>query len=434
MNKGDLSILVVDDSPTVRRLAELILSQQGYRVHTAEDGEKGLELARLVKPSAILVDFVMPKMNGQQFCKALRTDPVLKDIPVILISSKGETIGQSFEQQFGVVHYFSKPFEPEDLVIKLHEVMEEEQKKKGPRPEGESAAAAGPELGPFEQRVDKIIRRYFHREFPLLMKKVFSDTLYETGLVKKQTLILSGNLAQIPLPDLINFSYNSRLSGRLTVFSKSVFGEIFIEDGNFVFATLSRKGAPHQFLIDLMATDGLVHPNDQTLAQVIEDAREQNLPVGRMLVERGFLANDQLMIYLQRYSLEAFTGILEARDGNFFLENEGLPLNLQDINYRIPLMHVLMEGLRMQDEKQQAAIEFRDEDVVLMRLITNEDALEPYPFSEQELKVFSLIDGRKALREVIEVCELDPLDIKCICYSLSKVGLLRVKNPGKSNP
>lgn len=97
-------------------------------------------------------------------------------------------------------------------------------------------------------------------------------------------------------------------------------------------------------------------------------------------------------------------------------------------------MHVLMEGLRMQDEKQQAAIEFRDENVVLMRLITNEDALEPYPFSEQELKVFSLIDGRKTLREVIEVCELDPLDIKCICYSLSKVGLLRVKNPGKPNP
>ena len=88
-------ILVVDDSPTVRRLIELILSQQGYKIYTAEDGDKGLEVAREISPSAILVDFVMPRMNGHMFCKTLRSDPKMKDIPIILISSKGEVVGQA---------------------------------------------------------------------------------------------------------------------------------------------------------------------------------------------------------------------------------------------------------------------------------------------------------------------------------------------------
>lgn len=430
MNKAELNILVVDDSPTVRRLSELILSQQGYRVYCAEDGEKGLELAQKIKPAAMLVDFVMPKMNGQQLCRALRSDPALKDIPVILISSKGETVGQAFEKQYGVVHYFTKPFEPDDLINKLHEVLESARAQVAEPAAGESATL-GLDPGTFEEKVDKIIRRYFHRDFPILVKKVFSDTLYETGLVKKQTLILSGNLAKIPLPDLINFAFNSRLSGRLTVFSKTIFGEIFIEDGCFVFASLSRKTTAHQFLIDMMAVDGHIPANDPKVARLIEEAREQNIPVGRMLVDKGYLSNDQLMHYLKRHSQEAFTGILDARDGNFFLENETLPLNLQDINFRLPLMNVLMEGLRMQDEKQQAAVEFRNEDLVLMRLITNEDALEPYAFSEQELKVFALMDGQKSLREVISACDLDPLEIKRICYSLSKVGLLRAKTSGK---
>jgi len=123
MTSENRSILVVDDSPTVRRLVELILTQHGFTVHTAEDGEEGLEVAFETKPDAILVDFVMPRMNGHVFCKTLRETEGMEDTPIILISSKGEVVGQAFEEQFGVLHYFSKPFEPEDLLSKLDEVF-----------------------------------------------------------------------------------------------------------------------------------------------------------------------------------------------------------------------------------------------------------------------------------------------------------------------
>ncbi len=400
-------------------------------MHTAEDGERGLEVARRINPSAILVDFVMPKMNGHMFCKMLRANESTKDTPVILISSKGEVVGQAFEEQFGIMHYFTKPFEPEELVQKLKDVLKATQRPALPQdakvaqPARDAAALSIELIETFQERFDKTIRQYFQKDFPLLIKNVLSDTLKETGLVKNDTLVFSGDLSKIPLPDVLNFIYNSRLSGRLTVFSQAIFGEIFLENGMFAFATVSQKGS-HQFLTDLMCTDGKV--GERMMLEVVEEARERNLPVGRMLVTKGVLTEQELSDYLKRHAQDAFNGILDVRQGQFFMEQDALPLNLQDINFRIPLITVLMDGLRQLDEKQLAVTEFADESVVLVRLITNEDVLESYNFSETELQVFSVIDGHKALREIIQTTGLDPLVTKQICYSLRKVGLLRVKN------
>ncbi|MDW7646183.1 MAG: response regulator [Desulfuromonadales bacterium] len=456
-------ILVVDDSPTVRRLIELILSQQGYKIYTAEDGDKGLEVAREISPSAILVDFVMPRMNGHMFCKTLRSDPKMKDIPIILISSKGEVVGQAFEESFGVLHYFTKPFEPDDLIAKLEQVLAgepespAEEAPPASKPAEDKAPAAkvaaiAPQAAPpapatkpakggaeapagatgqsfaveVQDALDKLLRQYFQKDFPLLMKNVMADTLRETGLVKSETLVLSGDLSHLALPDVLNFIHNSRLSGRLSIFSRDVFGEIFLENGLFVFSTVSRKGT-HKFLTDLMCRDGRIKCSKKALQSVIDEARSKNLPVGRVLVERGHITNDELMEYLKRHAQEAFNAILEVTSGNFFLEKDALPVNLQDITFRLPLMNVLMEGLRLLDEKQLAQTEFRDESVVLVRLITNEDALESINLTEKELTFFSIIDGKKTLRQLIEQSGLTPLETKRICYTLTKVGLLQRK-------
>lgn len=451
-------ILVVDDSPTVRRLVELILSQQGYKIFTAEDGDKGLEVAREVNPSAILVDFVMPRMNGHMFCKTLRSEPGMENIPIILISSKGEVIGQAFEESFGVVHYFTKPFEPDELINKLEEVLaaqslpvaaEEEPvvpevepvakpvsaKPAAPKKDSTRPAAAKVEAPTFSpealvaeihESFDKVIRQYFQKDFPLLMKNVMSDTLRETGLVKTETLVLSGDLSHLALPDVLNFIHNSRLSGRLSIFSRDIFGEIFLENGMFVFSTVSRKGT-HKFLTDLMCQDGRIKCDKQTILSVVEEARAKNAPVGQVLVERGYITNEELMAYLKRHAQDAFNAILEVTSGNFFLEKDDLPFNLKDISFRLPLMNVLMEGLRLLDEKQLAQTEFKDESVVLVRLITNEDVLDSVDLTQKELAFFSIIDGKKTLRELIQLSALTPLETKRICYTLSKVGLLQRK-------
>lgn len=426
MNIQGSRILVVDDSPTVRRLAELILTQQGYSVHTAEDGEKGLQIASQVAPDAILIDYVMPKMNGHAFCKQIRADERMKNTPLILISSKGEAIGQSFEEEFGIVDYFSKPFEPEELVQKLEDVL---RARPHPAPMGEAASSldgAPPEemLDAFQERFDRIVRGYFQKDFPLLMKNVLSDTLRECGVIKSNTLIFSGDLSRVPLPDVVNFVDNSRLSGRLSIFSGDVFGEIFLDEGKFVFATVCRKGT-HHFLTDLMRADGRLQ--EKTIQKAVQEGQRRGLSVGQILVDQGVISSQELMKYLHRHAQDAFNMILEVKSGQFFLEQDELPLFLQDITFRLSLTSVLLDGLRRLDEKELAATEFKDETMVLIRLITNDDALESFDLGDKELEVFAIIDGKRSLAEVIRASGLDPLEVKRICYTLRRVGLLRPK-------
>ncbi len=121
MSKG--KILVVDDSPIVRKLAEVSLQEAGYEVYTASDGEEGLKTAATVKPDLILVDFIMPKITGSQFCKLAKENEILKDIPIILITGKGESVGQAFIEKYGVLDYFMKPFKSEDLIEKIESTL-----------------------------------------------------------------------------------------------------------------------------------------------------------------------------------------------------------------------------------------------------------------------------------------------------------------------
>ena len=116
-------IVVIDDSPIVRKLAELALEEEGYKVYTAEDGEEGLRICEEVKPAIILVDFIMPRMSGYQFCETARDNELLKDIPIILITGKGEDVGKKFAEKFGVVDYFIKPFKSEILVEKVNALV-----------------------------------------------------------------------------------------------------------------------------------------------------------------------------------------------------------------------------------------------------------------------------------------------------------------------
>jgi CheY-like chemotaxis protein len=116
-------IVVIDDSPIVRKLAELALEEEGYKVYTAEDGEEGLRICEEVRPAIILVDFIMPRMSGYQFCETARDNEILKDIPIILITGKGEDVGKKFAEKFGVVDYFIKPFKSEILVEKVNAIV-----------------------------------------------------------------------------------------------------------------------------------------------------------------------------------------------------------------------------------------------------------------------------------------------------------------------
>jgi DNA-binding response OmpR family regulator len=109
------SVLVIDDSATILKVVQLVLTKAGFQVTTAPDGEAGVAAARSVQPDLILLDFVMPKMNGYQVCRALAADSELAEIPVVLMSAKGDQVGERFVKVMGIVDYITKPFSPEAI-------------------------------------------------------------------------------------------------------------------------------------------------------------------------------------------------------------------------------------------------------------------------------------------------------------------------------
>ena len=111
-----VTILAIDDSPTILRVVQTVLARAGYTVHTAADGEEGLRLAHELRPDLVLLDFVMPKMNGYQVCRALADAEDTRAIPVVLMSAKGDEVGERFVKVMGSVAYITKPFAPEQLL------------------------------------------------------------------------------------------------------------------------------------------------------------------------------------------------------------------------------------------------------------------------------------------------------------------------------
>jgi CheY-like chemotaxis protein len=108
-------VLVVDDSATIRRLVRAILEESGHQVETAADGQSALDHLRHGLFDLILLDFVMPRMDGFQLAHAIRANARLHAVPIALMSAKAETIGPRFARQFRGALTLAKPFDPDAL-------------------------------------------------------------------------------------------------------------------------------------------------------------------------------------------------------------------------------------------------------------------------------------------------------------------------------
>lgn len=109
------TILVVDDEPALLRLMEFVLSKQGHTMLTATDGEEALEMTRSQRPDLIVLDIMMPKLDGYQVAEAIRSDDELKHTPIIMLSAKAQEEDIERGVAAGVDRYVTKPFSPDEL-------------------------------------------------------------------------------------------------------------------------------------------------------------------------------------------------------------------------------------------------------------------------------------------------------------------------------
>ena len=109
-------LLVIDDDPDQRRFLERTLQAAGYRVVTASDGESGLAAARSLTPDLVILDVMMPRLNGYQTCRALRADAATAGKPILLLTAKDEATDLYWAREVGADAFLTKPVELADLL------------------------------------------------------------------------------------------------------------------------------------------------------------------------------------------------------------------------------------------------------------------------------------------------------------------------------
>ena len=116
-------ILLVDDSNTALMLEKMILNGAHYDLLTAKDGLEGVEKAIAEKPDLILMDLVMPRLDGFEACKRLRENEVTKKIPIIMVTTKGEAENREIGFKNGCSDFVTKPFNNSELLVKVKKLL-----------------------------------------------------------------------------------------------------------------------------------------------------------------------------------------------------------------------------------------------------------------------------------------------------------------------
>ncbi len=120
-----MKILIIDDEPDLVKVVEARLQKNGYQTLAASDGEEGLRFAKEIRPALIILDLKLPKLAGEEICRAIREDQdkTFARTPILMLTVKSDDVDRVIGKVLGANHYLTKPFEPEVLLSKVKELL-----------------------------------------------------------------------------------------------------------------------------------------------------------------------------------------------------------------------------------------------------------------------------------------------------------------------
>ena len=118
-----VKILIVDDDPDIRDVLKLTLSEENYEILEAADGEEALRVIRSIQPDLILLDYKIPKVDGREVCRRIKKDLLLRHLPIIMVTGKGDISDKVGGIDAGADDYVVKPFEPKELLARIRMIL-----------------------------------------------------------------------------------------------------------------------------------------------------------------------------------------------------------------------------------------------------------------------------------------------------------------------
>jgi CheY-like chemotaxis protein len=464
---GEL-VLVIDDSPTITKVVQLVLTKAGYQVQTAADGEQGLVAVRAQRPELILLDFVMPRMNGYQFCRELTADAKLRDIPVILMSAKGDQVGERFVKVMGIVDYITKPFSPEAITAVVQHAIGKyagagHDDENPSLVTGEDLAATddadrsharSAAMGQIRNQVSDVVSARISALFSLAAaasetnEKVNTDAAAIADAIKAAlddgalsrtlgsidlTLFgegmpgLRGDLRVVPLAEVLQLLDVQEQSGVLTVERSGARVDIYFRRGRVDQAIAD--GVPDEFLLGRFVTDAELMTRGDfegfLESRSSKSGAGQKL-IGQQLVKLGHVAEADLKACLTRQSSELIYEILRWRHGRFrFSAGMELPPPVIDAALGLDVEAVLMEGYRRVDEWHLIERAIDNFDVVFLR---NEDSVAQMGrgrLTREELAVLELVNGKNTVKDIVRKSRMGSFEVSKMLYRLLSIKLVR---------
>lgn len=421
-------ILVVDDSPTIRKVVSTVLETHGFEAVQAADGQAALDkLAEAARPPAegetngtrkidlVLVDFVMPKMNGFQFCRTLRQDERLRATPVVLMSAKSDRIRENFVQQTGAIDAITKPFDAQALIAVIENAIK---RVEAWRTRGEALAAGIP--GDFEA----------------------PDSLRASGDWSSR-IGLSGDMSIIPIGAVLQLLQIEGQSGVLFVSDAKSEVSVAMRQGLIDLVQARNAGAEFRLgryfvehgLVTPDDIDRLLRDNAPTPRPPPSDSRGPNTQreevsssrklLGDILVDSGRVTREQLRDALARQSSELIYEILRWPKGKFEFRRESLPSLAESARLALPVASVVMEGFRRVDEWRLVEAGLGAFDSVLQTdpVAVEQGGVDRLPKPEQRL--LEMVDGERTVREIVAQSHMSSFDACKILYQLIEARLVR---------
>ena len=162
------TVLVVDDERNIVELARLYLTRDGFRVLTAHDGQQALALTHSERPDLVILDLMLPQVDGWEVCRRLRQEGC--EVPIIMLTARSDEVDRIVGLELGADDYVTKPFNPRELVARVKAVL----RRTGPAPAARPAEFAGLRVDPArrEARCGERLLRLRAKEFDLLYSLV----------------------------------------------------------------------------------------------------------------------------------------------------------------------------------------------------------------------------------------------------------------------
>jgi len=430
-------VLVVDDSPTIRKVVSSVLERHGFEAVQAADGQAALE--KLIhsargtengttddeaeKIDVVLVDFVMPRMNGFQLCRAIRHDELLRDTPIVLMSAKSDRIREHFVQQTGAIDAITKPFEAQALIA----VIENAIRRSAEWRERERANHANRERAPVEDA-----------EVP--------DSLGPTPAEGRQPVVLQGDIAVIPIGAILQLLQIESRTGLLLVTDGKTEVTMSVRLG--LIDLVQARGAGSEFrlgryfiehgLVTTEDIDRLLRDNTPTpRPPPPESGSRSSMPktpepltagrrlLGDLLVDSGRVTRDQLRDALARQSSELVYEVLRWPGGRFEFRLEPLPALAESAQLALPVASVVMEGFRRVDEWRVVEAGLGDFESVLQADPVAIEAADVARLPKHEQRLLEMVDGDRTVREIIQQSHMSSFDACKVLFALLEARLVR---------